>query len=187
MSVNWATVETAAVTAGVVTMLVEYAAKPRLEARKERILAAHRHRRDLLHLIADLTQSAIFLSEEIPAGADPQLQDRFRAERQRQTERLQAKTIELFDNVNTRYSASYVGPIRNRVIAYASCVFGVVISPRSRHRKAEIIGGLGEAILGILSPQWWRPDRLHDARTRLAELIADAETPPTAAAEQVKR
>ena len=47
-----------AVTAAVITMVVEYLAKPGLEARKDRILEVHRARREtatqLLNLIASL-------------------------------------------------------------------------------------------------------------------------------------
>lgn len=39
-SINWDTVSTAGATALVVTLAVEYVAKPRLEARKEAILDA---------------------------------------------------------------------------------------------------------------------------------------------------
>lgn len=178
MPINWDTVQTAAATAGVVTLMVEYVAKPRLEARKERILAAHRSRRELFDLIADLTQSAGVIGTEIPSGADRKLQERIRDERRRQLERLETKAIDLFDNVNTRYSASYVGSIRDQVVAYASCVYGVVLSPRSQQRKAELIKGLGEAMIGILAPQWWRPTRHAEARAQLTALIADAEAPP---------
>jgi len=45
------TVLVSALTAAVVTMLIEYAAKPYLEVRKERILDAHRTRRDLISRI----------------------------------------------------------------------------------------------------------------------------------------
>jgi hypothetical protein len=178
MPINWNTVQTAAATAGVVTLLVEYVAKPRMEARKERILAAHRSRRELLDLIADLTQSAGVIGTEIPTGADRKLQDKIRDERRRQLERLETKAIDLFDNVNTRYSASYVGPIRDQVVAYASCVYGILLSPMSQRRKAELITSLGEAMIGILAPNWWRPTRHSEARTKLSALIADAETPP---------
>lgn len=48
-----------AITAGTITFLIEYAAKPRLEARKERILLAHRQKRELRKSLEDLESRII--------------------------------------------------------------------------------------------------------------------------------
>lgn len=50
-----------ALTAAVVTLLIEYAAKPRLEARKERIVESARTRRDLLTRAAKVRHQIILL------------------------------------------------------------------------------------------------------------------------------
>jgi hypothetical protein len=47
--VVWASIVASAIVAGLVTVLIEYLAKPRLEARKERILDADRRKREALY------------------------------------------------------------------------------------------------------------------------------------------
>lgn len=56
--VDAATILTSAGVAGTVTLLVEYAAKPHLEARKERILDRHRRRRETIARIGDVALAA---------------------------------------------------------------------------------------------------------------------------------
>lgn len=53
------------VTAAFVTLLIEFAAKPRLEARKDRVVEEHRRRRELLsrvHVLRTQTYGNMFLS-----------------------------------------------------------------------------------------------------------------------------
>jgi hypothetical protein len=54
MNATASTVVSAVLTALLTTLLVEYFAKPWLDARKERILEDHRRRRDLQRLLVDL-------------------------------------------------------------------------------------------------------------------------------------
>lgn len=56
--VDTATILTSAGVAGTVTLLVEYAAKPHLEARKERILERHRRRREIITRVGDIALAA---------------------------------------------------------------------------------------------------------------------------------
>jgi hypothetical protein len=69
-SINWDTVSTAGATALVVTLVVEYVAKPRLEARKEAILDALRSRREVQALVLRMTVAAQRYAEDMPDGVD---------------------------------------------------------------------------------------------------------------------
>lgn len=86
-SVDWNTVRTAGATAVFVTLAVEYIAKPRMEARKERILEDARLRRDLVTAIMDLTLSAAILITDVPADASAEVKQTLREERRRHYER----------------------------------------------------------------------------------------------------
>jgi hypothetical protein len=101
--IDWSTVTTAAATAlvvtSVVTVSVEYLAKPRLEARKERILDQLRARRALIALIVDLTFSADAVAVDVPKDADAAARERILAERRRHYVRMGELTLELSDHV----------------------------------------------------------------------------------------
>jgi H2-forming N5,N10-methylenetetrahydromethanopterin dehydrogenase-like enzyme len=81
----------AAVTALVVTAVVEYFAKPTLEARKERILEQLRARRTLMRLIVELSEAAALVAADVPKFVDQDAHDRCLAERRR----CYARMIEL--------------------------------------------------------------------------------------------
>lgn len=59
----WASILASAVVAGFVTILIEYLAKPRLEARKERILDAYRQEREALRGLRRAVQRAGIMCE----------------------------------------------------------------------------------------------------------------------------
>lgn len=67
------TIVSAVITAVLTTLVVEYAAKPQLEARKERILDIWRRRRELQRRLTDLSlyvgviQKSALLSDLLPA------------------------------------------------------------------------------------------------------------------------
>lgn len=72
MSVTWANLVTSSAVAVVTTILVEYAAKPTLEARKERILENSRRSRDLLTQLMMLESRISMLPGEFqPGGREP--------------------------------------------------------------------------------------------------------------------
>jgi hypothetical protein len=60
------------VTSTLVTLLIEYIAKPSLEARKERILESRRARRKLVGLLADILIVAGGLSADAASGMTPE-------------------------------------------------------------------------------------------------------------------
>ncbi|MFI7607430.1 hypothetical protein ACIBTV_20110 [Micromonospora sp. NPDC049366] len=174
--VNWDTVVTAATTAVFVTLAVEYLAKPRLEARKERILEDVRLRRDLLTAILDLTLSAAILVHEIPNDASAEVKQSLRQERKRHYERMSLRINELHDNAG-RYARAFKEPKRTAVLRYLNCVKGLVLSERTRHRQAEIVHSLGVPVATILEGTLWWPIPYAKAWMKLEGLVADTEMP----------
>lgn len=175
-SIAWDTVATAGATAVFVTLAVEYLAKPGMEARKERILEDARLRRDLVTAIMDLTLSASFLLIDIPPEASAEVKQSLRDERRRHYERMSARINALHDDAG-RYARAYRGVKRDAVFLYLNCVKGVVLSPRTRHRQAEVVRSLAEPVAQILEGTVAHPIRFQDARLKLAELVADTEVP----------
>jgi hypothetical protein len=88
------TVLVSALVSALVALGIEYAAKPRIEARKELLLEGYRRRRELLGHLDTISMIAASWSE-LPAG-----------ERDRQWQRLAAMTETMFDNA-WLYAASY--------------------------------------------------------------------------------
>lgn len=178
--INWNTVLTSVVTAIVVTLLVEYAAKPRLEARKERILDIVRARRELGAALIPIAQAADMLLADPLAeplkDAPRELREKFRAERQRGYDRMQGQIQQLMDNVG-RYAGCYPSLHMNLVMRFVMCAWGVMISLRTQHEQARIIKALVEQMATALEPSLWRPlawKRAHDETMRL---IDEAELP----------
>lgn len=178
MSLDWNVVLNAAITALVVTLAVEYLAKPRLEARKERILAALRARHELLAGMANLYMSAEFVSIEVPAGPDRQSRETLAAERQRHYGRIQELSQHLADNAG-EYARTYIAPVRALVFDYIFLVRGVVLSGSTRRRKAEIIKKLSTPTGMIISHRWWQvPTAVRawfDVKHLMAVLQADGD------------
>ncbi|MEV7227288.1 hypothetical protein AB0M79_09735 [Polymorphospora sp. NPDC051019] len=148
-TINWTTVITAATTAGLVTIAVEYAAKPRLEARKDRILETLRNRRELVATALSAALTTEFLLHDLPADADRELRDTFRAERKRHYERVQQQVQTLYDSIG-KYGTLYRNPVRDLVIQYIMQMYGVILSRRTQRRKAEIIKGLTAPMIVLL-------------------------------------
>lgn len=144
MSITWGAVETAAATAVLVTLAIEYAAKPQLEARKERHLEALRTRRRFEAMLVDLALSTqMYLIDDSSADRDSRVRANLQEERRRQYERTQALGRELFDDLG-RFTAAYpdFAGLHSDLILFGTTVYGVLMSARSRHRQAEIIAEL---------------------------------------------
>jgi hypothetical protein len=156
VNVNWSTVVTAVVTAAFVTMVVEYLAKPHLEARKQRILDAHQTGRELLALITTLSIAAGKYLQHLPEDADPELQEVWEKERERNYEIMRSK-VELLSDEVPRLTQSYPSRITADLIAYALCIHGVTLSLRTKDRKAEIVSDFALPIATALEvPPIWK-------------------------------
>lgn len=181
--VNWDNVTTAGATAVFVTLVVEYLAKPSLEARKDRILDAHRARGELHDLIMKITFAAARLCEKLPADAPADLRSTWDKEADRQYEIMHGQILEAADNVG-RYMRVYRSQIRDLVAAYLINLHGVVLSPRTRDRQAEIVANLGAPMATAITPP--RPWGIRAWRRAVSEIraqITDMQIPadPSAA------
>ncbi|WP_410819836.1 hypothetical protein [Micromonospora sp. 050-3] len=169
-SINWDTVATSAVTALLVTLAVEYAAKPRLEARKERILGALRSRRELSAAITSIALPAAFLCIDMPKDVTGETRDSLLAERKRQYERLRDQAQVFVDSMD-RHAGTFAGPPMKLVMSYIGTVQGVMLSSRTRHEKARLIHDLSKQIAMILDGRWWQTPARVRAMWELDRLV----------------
>ncbi|MBG0818921.1 hypothetical protein [Planomonospora sp. ID82291] len=176
MTINLAAAVVAGVTSIVVTLLVEYAAKPRLEARKERILDAVRARRKLTATLLDIGLAAAVLREDLPAIADPVVQQKVRAERARQYKRLEELGQELVDG-SGRYLVTLLGLPRRLTANAAFAVLGVLMSARTRRDQAEAITGLVTPLATVLETPLWRLLKRGRAALELTRQLAAIQEP----------
>jgi hypothetical protein len=173
-SVNWDTVATSAATALIVTLGIEYAAKPRLEARKERVLAALRSRRELSAALTAVSLPAAFLTMDIPKDAEPQVRETLKAERQRQYERMREQAQAMTDSMDRHASTFHSMPMKI-VMSYIGTVQGIMLSARTRHDKAKLIFELSQQMALILDGRWWQAVARVRALQRFHELVAESE------------
>jgi hypothetical protein len=178
-SINWDTVATAGATALVVTLAVEYVAKPRLEARKEAILDALRARREVQALVMRMTVAAQRYMQDMPDGVDPKLRARWATERNRQYAVMEELALKLSDEM-PRYAGTFRQPLRDLVIAIAYNSFGIMLSLRQKTRKAQMLIELGTAaaaVLDVPSP-WmavWRALGWQRSADEVRRLVAQAQ------------
>jgi hypothetical protein len=175
-AIDWDTVATAGATALLVTMAVEYLAKPLLEARKERILEALRARRDLLTLITKMTLAARKYIERLPDSAGSDLQKIWLAERNRHYDLMRQYALQVSDDFD-RFAQAYNNRQVNEVLArYTFCVHGIVLSLRPRHRQAELIWRLGEPMAAVIEmPPLWRVKAWARSQDKVRQLVAEIE------------
>ncbi|MEU4775535.1 hypothetical protein [Micromonospora sp. NPDC023644] len=143
-SINWDTVATsvvaAALTAVFVTLAIEYFAKPRLEARKERILQYHKARRDGRRHLLKMREVSIRLShhQRLPNArtskrdAHRELYARFNAELLEAINGFDQAFTDVAPDVPTRLYAATTG--------YLGLVLGVASSDRPWAWKGAAVG-----------------------------------------------
>jgi hypothetical protein len=146
------TVVTAAVVSAVVSIFFEWVAKPRMDARKERILNDIGNRRKFENSLLRLDiASGMWAQFKYPANATRQTKEAIDAERQRAYKQIDDATKEMVDNLGF-YALTYVGirlpwlntSIPEMISRYVYCVRGVYLSNRTYTAKAEIIHKLTE-------------------------------------------
>ncbi|GAA2409814.1 MULTISPECIES: hypothetical protein [Nonomuraea] len=154
--VNWDAVATAAVAAIIFNLALDYVAKPRLEARKEEILDAHRSRRELLASAVRIAHAAAFVSAAVPSSAEPAVRGNVYVEQDRQYDRLQAEVQQLADDAG-RHAGTFLGPLLNLVVGYVSALQGLLMSARPRTEQAADIQKLAGAMaVALSSPRRWQ-------------------------------
>ncbi|KAB8181808.1 hypothetical protein FH608_050785 [Nonomuraea phyllanthi] len=169
-TVNWDAVATAAVAAIIFNLALDYLAKPRLEARKEEILEAHRLRRELLASAIRITYAAAIVSAVIPDGADSTVRGNVYVEQDRQHDRLQAEVQQLADD-GSRHAGTFLGSLLNLVVGYVSALQGLLMSARPRTDQAVEIQKLAGAMaIALSSPRRWQIGKIV-ARARALEAM----------------
>lgn len=130
-------------TSAFVALAVEWLAKPRLEARKERLLALYRARRafekNLLIILGNAAKLATGAANGIPRGTDEELRRAIRAEADRAASQIDAATKDMSDNVMDYVLTYSTDRIRNLIIRYVFTTRGISISSRTRVEKAEML------------------------------------------------
>jgi hypothetical protein len=160
------TVLVSALVSALAALGIEYAAKPRIEARKELLLEGYRRRRELLGHLDTISMIAGSWSE-LSAG-----------ERDRQWQRLAAMTESMFDNA-WLYATSYRRVFRqfgrpsafDLIGSYVYTARGVFLADRPR---AEVVGALGELtgpLSALLSAGWRVRARLR-ALSQMSAVLA---------------
>jgi hypothetical protein len=147
------------VTALVTTLVVEYFAKPRLEARKERILRQLRSREDLVAAVIDIAGVAEYVAIDVPKDGPAEARQNLIADRSRAYERLQKLVAGLHENMG-RHAGSYRWPYLGIVIAYIGYLKGAVLSVRTQAAQGRMIREVSGHLVAILAPDpvWkvWR-------------------------------
>ncbi|WP_157245394.1 hypothetical protein [Nonomuraea typhae] len=174
MSINWETLIASATISVIVPLGIEYFAKPRLEARKEEILDAHRSRRELLAATVRIVQAADVVSAHVPGGAEPAVRGNVYVEQDRQYERLVGEVQRLADDAG-RHARTFLPPLLTLVVGYTSVLQGLLMSARPRTDQADGIKELASAVALLLSPprlwQVWRAPAHARALARVRQLV----------------
>lgn len=137
------TVLVSAITSAFVALAVEWLAKPRLEARKEGLLALHRARRafekNLLIILSNASKLATGAAHGIPRGTEEELRRAIRAEADRAASQIVAATKDMSDNLMDYVPTYATDRIRNLIIRYVFTARVISISTRTQVEKAEIL------------------------------------------------
>lgn len=164
------TVLISACTSAGVALAVEWAAKPRLEARKERILEVHRSRREVIRALRTITTLGGQLEYELPAGMDGAA----RALAIRHLEDRRADAARIGRELETDATGFYMSLRNVRARAVLSLMTGVVqgiaISGKPRQQAGRELSASSGPVLDYFARPWWQP-RSRRAALRKAEAI----------------
>lgn len=140
-----------AVTSGVVTLGIEWAAKPSLEARKERLLARHRCDAEIRRQLLRIRECAIRLSKA-PRMSDMGDKERsvLRSEWNNTADRLEVSARLLDESMSDLYPEKS-GEVYSVLTGYFGLVVGTLNSSRSWVYKGKQIGTATQAVYAALS------------------------------------
>ena len=152
------TVLIAALTSGVVALGIEWLFKPRLEARKERLLELHRKRRTFAtQMITIMTTIAKWSAvEPRPGGMSDAFADRLARDRETAEQQLENITKAMNDEIFDVAAAYATQRIRNLVIRYIFMVRLVLLSDRSQVEQWSILQSLTQPAYTWLFRRSWR-------------------------------
>jgi hypothetical protein len=145
-----------ALTSAVVALGIEWLAKPRLEARKERLLSARRARFTFESRLLRIEVIAAMWKDLPPnpaPRASPGERERLRAELSRGMAEVDGITRELVDEVGS-YALTYVGwnvpggvgPVPTLITRYVTLARGLVISDRTSNEKLRLLHDMTEPL-----------------------------------------
>jgi hypothetical protein len=179
MSSTAITILTSALVSGVVALGIEWVVKPRLEARKERIIGYWRKRHTFdSYLLKMLVISGRWSELKEPAEVSDDFRRKLSGEMDRDFGQIDDMTRELFDDIGS-YALTYVGmklpyikrSIPDMIADYIYIVRGIAISDRAQHTKAEIIRELTEPTFNYLFGNRKHPVRRMRALFRLPQVL----------------
>lgn len=157
---DWAnTVLVSALTSGVVALGIEWLAKPRLEARKERILQLHRARwtfeADVLAVLANSAKLSEAVAQRLPRDLKEEVRRAIRDEIGRAVQQLDNATREMSDTL-ADYGFTYpTAQVQGRIVQYVSTARGIQISDRTLAEKAEILKEITAPLhTWLFGPRW---------------------------------
>ncbi|WP_117214942.1 hypothetical protein [Allorhizocola rhizosphaerae] len=173
------------ITAVITTLVVEYAAKPRLEVRKDRILRRRRAHEALGAKNIDLAIWAQYVMLELPKELTGETRENVLADKRRAYERMRTIIEELSDDIGMH--ASYHPPARGLMVEYLAHLRGVTLASVSWTRKAEAIYKVAEPMAWLLTPppvwQVWKLHGVARAAVRVRQAIKDHRWEPAESAD----
>jgi hypothetical protein len=139
----------AALTSAVVALGIEWIAKPRLEARKERILSATRARATFDSRLLQI-EVICAMWKDLPPIPAPRAslgeRQRLQGELERAIALIDAATRDMLDEIGS-FALTYVGlrlpggfgPIPNLIVRYVTLARGLAISDRTNNEKFRLL------------------------------------------------
>jgi hypothetical protein len=173
------TILTSAAVSGVVAIGIEWIAKPRSDARKERILNDIGNRRKFeSNLLRLRVASGMWAHYEYPPNVSREAKGTIDGERERAFQRIGDVTQELVDDLGF-YALTYVGvriprlntTVPEMISRYAFAVRGVYLSKRTFKAKAQIIEELTIPIYAYLFGSKWYPVRRVKAMLEIPNVL----------------
>lgn len=173
------TVLTSAVVSGAVALFFEWVAKPRMDARKERVLRVISNRRTFEDNLLRLDVASAVLNQfKYPPNASRDTKDALDAERRRYLQQMDSATQSMMDEIGF-FALTYASvklprlgiSIPEMISRYVFCVRAVYLSGRSYTRKAEIIQELTVPMRTYLFGSKLHPIRRMNASAEMPELL----------------
>jgi hypothetical protein len=148
------TVLVPAITSAFVMLAYEWLAKPRLEARKERLRARRDFEKNLHVILGNASKLATGAAHGIPRGTEEELRLAIRAEADCAATQIVAATKDMSDNLMDYVKTYYTDRIRNLIVRYVFTARAISISTRSQVEKAEILKEVTIPINTWLFARW---------------------------------
>jgi hypothetical protein len=169
------TVLVSALTSAVVALGIEWLAKPRLEARKERLLRLHRARQtfeaNVVTVLANSAKVSAASEQPLPDDLSDVVRRAIRDEISRVIQQIDDATREMSDKL-VDYEPSYPTPrARSLIVQYVATTRGIQLSDKAPGEKAEILKQITAPLHTWLFTRWWRLRSRYSAFQELPRLL----------------